>query len=166
MMNSQRLAAQKLVGGGKQKATAGTKAAAAHVTQHITHSTMLPLLQPAAGPCTAGSSLTGPSYLLLVLQRNILEDPARGYLQNDTIIIKYTIELVVSTGGALSRNVNINKGDLIKAPLPTLGRDLGELFRTGQHVGGASGGGGTGCWLIASALYISALAWFSRLSTV
>jgi speckle-type POZ protein len=73
--------------------------------------------------------------LLLLLQRNILEDPARGYLQNDTIIIKYTIELVVSTGGALSRNVNTNKGDLIKAPLPTLGRDLGELFRTGQHVG-------------------------------
>jgi speckle-type POZ protein len=67
------------------------------------------------------------------VKRNILEDPARGYLQNDTIIIKYTIELVVSTGGALSRNVNINKGDLIKAPLPTLGRDLGELFRTGQN---------------------------------
>jgi speckle-type POZ protein len=69
--------------------------------------------------------------LPVVLQRNILEDPARGYLANDTIIIKYTIELVVSTGGALSRNQHPNKGDLIRAPLPTLGRDLGELFRTG-----------------------------------
>jgi speckle-type POZ protein len=68
------------------------------------------------------------------VQRNILEDPARGYLANDTIIIKYTIELVVSTGGALSRNQHPNKGDLIRAPLPTLGRDLGELFRTGGCV--------------------------------
>lgn len=68
-----------------------------------------------------------------MLQRNILEDPARGYLKDDTIIIKYTIELVVSTGGALSRNQHPNKGDLIKAPLPTLGRDLGELFSTGEH---------------------------------
>jgi hypothetical protein len=67
-----------------------------------------------------------------VLQRNILEDPARGYLRDDTIIIKYTIELVVTTGGALSRNQHPNKGDLIKMPLPTLGRDLGELFRTGE----------------------------------
>jgi speckle-type POZ protein len=67
------------------------------------------------------------------VKRNILEDPARGYLRDDTIIIKYTIELVVTTGGALSRNQHPNKGDLIKMPLPTLGRDLGELFRTGQN---------------------------------
>lgn len=77
---------------------------------------------------------------LLFLQRNILEDPTRGYLKDDTIIIKYTIELVVSTGGALSRNQHPNKGDLIKMPLPTLGRDLGELFRTGEGMGGRGGG--------------------------
>lgn len=65
-------------------------------------------------------------------QRNILEDPARGYLLNDTIIIKYTIELVVSSGGALSRNQHPNRGELIKAPLPTLGKDLGELYRSGE----------------------------------
>ena len=28
----------------------------------------------------------------------MLEDPTKGFLANDTIIIKYTIELVVSTG--------------------------------------------------------------------
>lgn len=33
------------------------------------------------------------------VKRSILEDPARGFLLNDTIIIKYTIELVVSSGG-------------------------------------------------------------------
>jgi speckle-type POZ protein len=32
------------------------------------------------------------------VKRAVLEDPARGFLVNDTIIIKYTIELVVSTG--------------------------------------------------------------------
>lgn len=64
------------------------------------------------------------------LQRNILEDPARGYLQNDTIIIKYTIELVVSTGGALSRQ-NPNKTEMIKVPPPSIGQDLGDLFKSG-----------------------------------
>lgn len=49
---------------------------------------------------------------------------------------------MVTTGGALSRNVHPNKGDLIKPPLPTLGRDLGELFRTGE--GGLDGEGGKG----------------------
>ena len=32
------------------------------------------------------------------VKRTLLEDPTKGYLVNDTIIIKYTIELVVSTG--------------------------------------------------------------------
>lgn len=32
------------------------------------------------------------------VKRTILEDPTKGFLANDTIIIKYTIELVVSTG--------------------------------------------------------------------
>ena len=34
------------------------------------------------------------------VKRNILEDNHRGFLLNDTIVIKYTIELVVSTGAA------------------------------------------------------------------
>ena len=37
------------------------------------------------------------------VKRSVLENPANGYLVADTIIIRYTIELVVSTGGALTR---------------------------------------------------------------
>ncbi|WIA09235.1 hypothetical protein OEZ85_008643 [Tetradesmus obliquus] len=68
------------------------------------------------------------------VKRNILEDPARGFLANDTIIIKYTIELVVSSGGALSRSSNgPSKAELIKVPPPSIGKDLGELFYSGQN---------------------------------
>eukprot|EP00879_Flechtneria_rotunda_P011184 GHRR01011682.1.p1 GENE.GHRR01011682.1~~GHRR01011682.1.p1 ORF type:complete len:514 (+),score=178.06 GHRR01011682.1:92-1633(+) len=67
------------------------------------------------------------------VKRNILEDPARGFLVNDTIVIKYTIELVVSTGGALSRTVNPTKTELIKVPPPGIGKDLAELFHSGQN---------------------------------
>jgi speckle-type POZ protein len=70
-----------------------------------------------------------------LLQRNILEDPARGFLVNDTIIIKYTIELVVSSGGALSRSSqNPSKAELIKVPSPSIGKDLAELFYSGELV--------------------------------
>jgi hypothetical protein len=73
----------------------------------------------------------------LQTQRNILEDPARGFLANDTIIIKYTIELVVSSGGALSRSSNgPSKAELIRVPPPSIGKDLGELFRSGEAAGG------------------------------
>ena len=37
------------------------------------------------------------------VKRNVLENQQNGYLVDDTIIIRYTIELVVSSGGALSR---------------------------------------------------------------
>ena len=37
------------------------------------------------------------------VKRTVLENPAQGYLVADTIIIRYTIELVVSSGGALAR---------------------------------------------------------------
>jgi hypothetical protein len=37
------------------------------------------------------------------VRRSTLENPANGYLLNDTIVIRYTIELVVSSGGALTR---------------------------------------------------------------
>lgn len=64
------------------------------------------------------------------VKRSILEDANRGFLLNDTIVIKYTIELVVSTGGALSRNTQPSKTDLVKVPAPSLGRDLAELLNT------------------------------------
>ena len=37
------------------------------------------------------------------VKRTVLESPESGYLVNDTIIIRYTIELVVSSGGALQK---------------------------------------------------------------
>lgn len=68
------------------------------------------------------------------VKRSILEDPSRGFLQNDTIIIKYTIELVVSSGGALSRGGGMvpSKAELIKVPPPCLGADLAELYNSGS----------------------------------
>ncbi|KAG1652421.1 hypothetical protein FOA52_009183, partial [Chlamydomonas sp. UWO 241] len=64
------------------------------------------------------------------VKRTILEDPSKGYLMNDTIIIKYTIELVVSSGGALSRGTG-SKNELVKVPAPSMGADLGQLLASG-----------------------------------
>lgn len=63
---------------------------------------------------------------LYVLQRTTLEDPALGYLQNDTLVIKCTLELVVSTARP-------DLGDLATPPPLTLGRDMGELLSTGEQ---------------------------------
>jgi len=72
------------------------------------------------------------------VKKSILEDPARGLLVNDTIIIRYQIELVVSTGGALSRQSNHAKQQLpsIAVPPPSLGVDLAALLdsETGADV--------------------------------
>ena len=95
------------------------------------------------------------------VKRSVLEDPSKGFLVNDTIVIKYTIELVVSSGeaevrapfglkllccllrccqphlacgragGALSRG-NSSKADLVRLPPPCLGTDLHELLSTGN----------------------------------
>ena len=48
----------------------------------------------------------------------------RRYLVNDTIIIRYCIELVVSTGGALSRNGQVvaPKQAVISVPPSNMGR--------------------------------------------
>ena len=58
------------------------------------------------------------------VKRSVLENPANGYLVNDTIIIRYTIELVVSTGGALSRNGQLPapKPPQITVPPSSMGR--------------------------------------------
>lgn len=58
--------------------------------------------------------------------------PSPAPPQNDTIVIKYTIELVVSSGGALSRATAPSRAELIRVPPPCLGRDLGALFTSGQ----------------------------------
>lgn len=67
------------------------------------------------------------------VKKSILEDPNRGLLVNDTIVIRYQIELVVSTGGALSRHGAGKHGQhqlpsSISVPPPSLGRDLAGLL--------------------------------------
>jgi speckle-type POZ protein len=67
------------------------------------------------------------------VKRSLLEDPARGYLLNDTLVIHYTIELVVSSGGALSRNMTgPSRSELIKIPPSTIGKELGDMLQTGH----------------------------------
>ena len=64
------------------------------------------------------------------VKKSFLEDPARGLLMNDTIIIRYQIELVVSTGGALSRQVASDKpSKSVVVPPPNLGSHMLRLFQ-------------------------------------
>lgn len=63
------------------------------------------------------------------VKKSLLEDPGRGLLVNDTIVIRYQIELVVSTGGALSRQVVPAKTPkAVVVPPPNLGTNLLQLF--------------------------------------
>eukprot|EP00210_Caulerpa_lentillifera_P001309 g1260.t1 len=70
------------------------------------------------------------------IKRIILEDPAKGYLVNDTLVIKYSIELVVTNGGALNKCMSPDdtsiETDLIPIPETELGEDLLDLFVTGR----------------------------------
>lgn len=69
------------------------------------------------------------------VRRAHLEDPTKGFLANDTIVIRYTIELVVSSGGALSRNHGVPPKPalpLIPVPPSSLGRDLVKLLDQGS----------------------------------
>jgi speckle-type POZ protein len=68
------------------------------------------------------------------VKKSILEDPARGLLLNDTIIIRYQIELVVSTGGALARQItNERPSKSVVVPPPNLGAHMLRLFEDRLH---------------------------------
>jgi hypothetical protein len=68
------------------------------------------------------------------VKKSILEDPARGLLLNDTIIIQYQIELVVSTGGALARQItNERPSKSVVVPPPNLGSHMLRLFEDRLH---------------------------------
>lgn len=68
------------------------------------------------------------------VKRSVLENPAAGYLVNDTLVIRYTIELVVSTGGALAKpNGRIGGGG---------GLGVGSLRGLGGRGGNRGGGAG------------------------
>lgn len=53
------------------------------------------------------------------VKRSVLESPQNGYMANDTIVIRYTIELVVSSGGALSGHKA--PGNLVKPSVIQVG---------------------------------------------
>lgn len=70
------------------------------------------------------------------VKRNVLENQQQGYLVDDTIIIRYTIELVVSSGGALSRAAGspaAPKAPTIQVPPSTLGVDMSSLLDAGEN---------------------------------
>ena len=63
------------------------------------------------------------------VRRSVLENPQNGYLVDDTIVIRYEIELVVTNGGALHR---INKANPLMSidvsSFPTLGDEVRKLL--------------------------------------
>ena len=71
------------------------------------------------------------------VKRSVLENPAAGYLVDDTIVIRYTIELVVSSGGALAK-----PGGSAAAAAGGLG--VGSLRGLGGRGGGRFGSDGAG----------------------
>eukprot|EP01024_Parvocaulis_polyphysoides_P017048 TRINITY_DN17539_c0_g1_i3.p2 TRINITY_DN17539_c0_g1~~TRINITY_DN17539_c0_g1_i3.p2 ORF type:complete len:336 (-),score=46.80 TRINITY_DN17539_c0_g1_i3:284-1291(-) len=67
------------------------------------------------------------------VRRTILEDPEKGYLLNDTIIIRYRIDLVVSQGGCLNSRRGEKENFQVVVPSATLGMDLLQLYQQGQN---------------------------------
>jgi len=70
------------------------------------------------------------------VRRTHLENPTLGFLKNDCLLIRYHIELVVASGGALDRNAASippsPRLPLPELPPPQLGAHLGELLETGR----------------------------------
>ncbi|KAL6770795.1 hypothetical protein ACKKBF_B32705 [Auxenochlorella protothecoides x Auxenochlorella symbiontica] len=65
------------------------------------------------------------------VKRSVLEDPGRGLLVGDTIVIRYHIQLVVSTGGALARAGAAPRRGVVVPP-PSLGPELACLLDSGE----------------------------------
>ena len=58
----------------------------------------------------------------------MLEAPTNGYLVDDTIVIRYEIELVVTSGGALNRITKSNPHSIDVTSFPTLGDQMRTLL--------------------------------------
>ena len=66
------------------------------------------------------------------IKRSTLENPDNGYLVNDTIVIRYKIELVVTVGGALNRSPEaLTLPAEVPEPPTSLGRDILALLDSG-----------------------------------
>ena len=61
------------------------------------------------------------------VRRSVLESPNNGYLKDDTIVIRYEIELVVTSGGALNRPKQLSPAIDVGA-FPTLGDQIRSLL--------------------------------------
>ena len=61
------------------------------------------------------------------VRRSVLESPNNGYLKHDTIVIRYEIELVVTSGGALNRPKQLAPAVDVSA-FPTLGDQIKSLL--------------------------------------
>lgn len=61
------------------------------------------------------------------VRRSVLESPNNGYLKHDTIVIRYEIELVVTSGGALNRPKQLAPAVDVSA-FPTLGDQIKALL--------------------------------------
>ncbi len=89
---------------------------------------------PSFARTPVNSLVAAPTLSRKFVKKSILEDPARGLLMNDTIIIRYQIELVVSTGGALARQItNERPSKSVVVPPPNLGAHMLRLFEDRLH---------------------------------
>ena len=61
------------------------------------------------------------------VRRSVLESPNNGYLKDDTIVFRYEIELVVTSGGALNRPKQLAPAIDVGA-FPTLGDQIRTLL--------------------------------------
>ena len=98
---------------------------ASHVVACISYAVDLAALTYAQGAVKISCARQDPNarnchgYRKFV-KRSVLESPQNGYMANDTIVIRYTIELVVSSGGALSGHKA--PGNLVKPSVIQVGR--------------------------------------------
>jgi len=63
------------------------------------------------------------------VRRSVLEASGSGYLVNDVVVIRYEIELVVTSGGALNKNTKLIPSASVNVPnYPTIGKSLIKLL--------------------------------------
>lgn len=63
------------------------------------------------------------------VRRSVLEASGSGYLVNDIVVIRYEIELVVTSGGALNKNAKLVPAASVNVPsYPTIGKQLISLL--------------------------------------
>ncbi len=67
------------------------------------------------------------------IRRSLLENQDLGYLMNDTIVIRYKIELVVMSGGAFSRNDQEAALPIVEIPRPNISEDLASILHSGEN---------------------------------